>query len=112
MTQLTGFRTDREGSYIVKDPQARLDFSIDWGPWMSSGDTIVTSTWTVETVTGDGVNNLDNYQNVIDTANSVTTVYLQKGVAGHNYRVTNTIVTANALTDERYFRVFVKDKTV
>ena len=112
MTQLTGFRTDREGSYIVKDPQARLDFSIDWSPWIESGDSIATSTWAVETVTGDGADNINNYQNTIDTVNHKTTVWLEKGVSGHNYRVTNTIVTANDLTDERYFRVFVKDKTV
>lgn len=112
MTQITGFRTDREGSYIVKDPQARLDFSIDWSCWINSGDTLATSVWFVETIAGDGANNLDNYQDTLDTVNHVATVWLQKGVAGHNYRVTNRITTANSLTDERYFRVFVKDKTV
>lgn len=112
MTQISGFRTDREGSFITKDPQARLDYSIDWSDWMTTGDTIATSVWTVETIAGDGANNLDNYTNTLSAATSVTTVYLQKGVAGHNYRVTCRITTANGLTDERYFRVFVKDITV
>jgi hypothetical protein len=111
MTQLTGFRTDREGSYIVKDPQAELDFSLDWSSWMDSGDSIATSTWTVQAISGDGANALDNYQDSINTTDHITTVWLRKGVSGNNYRVTNTMVTANGLKDERYFRVFIKDRT-
>lgn len=111
MTQQTGFRTDRFGSYIEKDPQARLDFSLDWSDWMDSGDSISTSTWTVEAISGDGGQALDNYQDSRDVVNHITTVWLQRGVAGNNYRVTNRIVTANGLTDERFFRVFVKDRS-
>jgi hypothetical protein len=111
MTQLTGFRTDREGAYIVKDPQAELDYSIDWSDWIDSGDAINSSVWTVETVTGD-TNNLDNYQDSYSAGTSITTVWLRRGTLGNNYRVTNRITTANGLKDERYFRVFVKDRTV
>ncbi len=32
--------------YAVKDPSAVLDYEGDWTPFLSPGDTIVTSTWT------------------------------------------------------------------
>jgi hypothetical protein len=110
MTQLTGFRRDRTGSYIEKDPQSYLDYSMDWSDWMPTGDQISTSSWTIETISGDAAP-LTTDQNTKNVSTSITTVWLAAGTAGNNYEVTNTIVTDNGLTEERYFRVFVKNRS-
>jgi hypothetical protein len=47
---LTGFKQDRVGVYIEKDPYAVLDYSLDFTNWMPSGDTIASRTVTVETI--------------------------------------------------------------
>ena len=54
MATLTGFKEDRVGVDIEKDPYAILDYSLDWTNWMPSGDTISTISVTAETITGDG----------------------------------------------------------
>jgi len=34
---------------FLKDPDAVLDYGFDWSDWLADGETISTSTWTVET---------------------------------------------------------------
>lgn len=109
MTQLTGFTRDRDGAFIVKDPDSYLDYSVDWSDWLDDSDDIATSTWTIETITGDTAPLTTDANS---KANGITTIWLDGGTAGNNYRVTNTITTDNGLTDERYFRIFVKNRTV
>lgn len=104
----TGFNTDRVGAYINKDPQSTLDYNIDWSDWMTTGDEINTSTWTISTITGDS-SPLSTTSNSFSAALDQTTIYLTAGSDGSNYTVTNTITTTDGLTDERYFRVFVKN---
>jgi hypothetical protein len=84
-----------------KDPSAVLDYSIDWTPWLPSGDTIATSTWVAET----GIT-------IDSTANSTTktTVWLSGGTAGTIYKVTNTITTAGGRTDERTLHIIVTNR--
>jgi hypothetical protein len=91
----------------VKDPDAVLDYTVDWEAWLK-GDTIASSTFTVEeipNVTG----LVNNYEDKSDTT---TTVWLSGGAVGIRYKVTNRIVTAAARprTDERSFYVRVAEK--
>jgi|TARA_R110002153_G_scaffold1046_2_gene4925 uncharacterized protein (UPF0333 family) len=109
MATLTGYYADNEGQLIDKDPEAVLSYQITWTQWLSSGDTIDSSNWTVETISGDT-------DNITITGNTntddVTTVTLTGGTSGNIYKVYNTITTVNSLTDRRYFRVKVKDRTL
>ena len=43
MATLTGFKQDRAGLYIEKDPFSLLDYTLDWTNWMPTGDTILSS---------------------------------------------------------------------
>ena len=106
----TGFTTDRIGAYTEKDPQATLDYTIDWDLWVSTGDTIASSQWAIETITGDA-NPLVMTTDSFDNINNTTTVWIADGSISNQYRITNTITTTNGLTDERYFRIFVKDRS-
>jgi hypothetical protein len=105
-TDLRGFRKDREGAYIQKDPQATLDYSVDWSDWLVGADNISTSTWTIQTYTGDAA---PVVKSTDGTAGGVATIYVSGGTEGKIYRLTNRITTGSGLTDERYFRIVVKN---
>lgn len=85
---------------FLKDPDAVLDYQIDWSAWLGS-DTIATSTWTV----GTGIT-MDGHTSTTKTA----TVWLSGGTVGTSYSVTNRIVTALGRTDERTIQITVKNK--
>ena len=76
-----------------KDPDAVLDFKMDWTAALSAvSDTIVSSQWLADS----GIT-IDSQTNDSTTA----TVWLSGGTAGISYAVTNRIVTAAGRTDDR-----------
>jgi hypothetical protein len=111
MTTITGFKADQYGAYIEKDPQANLDYSVDWSDWLAQGDNLRTSSWTISTVSGDG-SPLTQTANTTNTNTSTSTIYVSGGSAGNTYTVTNHITTDNGLVDERYFRIRVKNRSL
>lgn len=84
----------------VKDPDAVLDYVIDWSDWLDS-DTISTSDWTVET----GITE-DSDSNTTTTA----TIWLSGGTVNDRYIVTNRIVTVGGRTDDRSISIYVREK--
>jgi hypothetical protein len=104
MATTTGFYKDNEGTLIDKDTEAALDYLLSWSQWLPSGDTITTSTWEVETISGDSDPLASTDTGSTDTTTSIT---LSGGTSGNMYKVYNTITTTGGLTDRRYFRVKV-----
>jgi len=85
---------------FVKDPQAKLDYQVDWTAWLGS-DTIKTSTWTVPT----------GITKVSDSATTAkATVWLSGGTDGAEYRIVNHILTNAAREDDRSFLISVKNQ--
>jgi len=112
MTTTTGYLKDRIGAYIEKDPQARLDYSIDWTDWIAGGDIITNSHWTISTITSDPLPMTQWTSNIFTTTPAITTVYLANGSVGNTYTITNRITTSNQIVEERFFRIVVKDRTL
>ena len=85
---------------FLKDPDAELDYRLDWSAWLD-GDTISTSTWSADT----GIT-------VTTSTNTTTTatVWLAGGTLGQAYTVTNRVVTAGGRTDERSFLVVITER--
>ena len=88
---------------FLKDPDASLDYSIDWGNgYLQSGETLATSTWTIfpsdmtEVVSG-------------NTPNTAT-ITVSGGVAGRIYQLTNRIGTSDGRTDERSVTIRVANR--
>jgi hypothetical protein len=108
MSYLTGFRTDRQGSFIVKDPQATLDYSIDWSEWIANNDNIDSSEWFISEIDDDAdpLIEVSNFNTSL-----IATIIVSGGTAGNIYTLTNRITTDNELVDERFFRIVVKEKT-
>ena len=84
-----------------KDPQAVLDYKVDWLSWLAAGETIATSTWTVPSgITEDSDTHDD------DSA----TIWLSGGTAGERYTVINHIVTSDDREDDRSMLISVKNR--
>ena len=109
MATVTGFLKDNTGLYIVKDTEAELTYSLDWTDWLQNGETITSSLFTVETISGD----TDALTKASQSAtNYVSTVKISGGTAGNIYKVYNEIETSGGLTERRYFRVRVEERSL
>ena len=85
---------------FLKDQNAILDYRIDWSLWLD-GDTISTSTWTLES----------GITKATDTfTDTITTIWLSGGTLGTTYTVSNRITTANGRTEDRTIEVSVVDR--
>lgn len=81
------------GKPVLKDPDAVLDYTFDWEPWLTPAtDTITGVTW----VPDDGLT-VDSSQNTTTTA----TAFISGGTAGETLRLTCRITTAGGRTDDR-----------
>ena len=108
-TQLTGFKQDHIGSWISKDPAASLIYSVEWADWLYGGDTLLSTTWTVEPITGDPAGTaLRVLSSGVTTTKSYATI--DRGTAGEIYTVKVDIVTNNGLHDTRRFRIKVENR--
>ena len=86
---------------FIKDPNAVLDYSIEWSKWLA-GDQIATSEWS----TSD--------QALEASGGSITatrtTIWLSGGTVSQSYTVTNQVTTVGGRTDERSFTILVQDR--
>ena len=87
----------------TKDPDAVLDYSVDWAAWLGA-DTIATSTWIVTGPDADLVVDSDS------NSTTATTVWLSGGTVFRTYTVTNRITTAQARTDDRSVVISMVDR--
>lgn len=109
MPSQTGFREDRVGVYIEKDPYAVLDYTLDWTNWMAAGDEISAVSITAETISGDSA------PLAVDLATNtavLATAYLSGGTAGNIYNIEYRIDTNNGLKDSRNIRIKVVERQV
>ena len=83
---------------FVKDPNAVLDYWVDWTDWMAEGDTINTSEWIVAT----GITKNADTKDL-----TMTAIWLSGGTAGTDYQVTNRITTLDGRTDDRTITIQV-----
>ncbi len=95
-----------------KDPNAVLDYKIDWAdggdndgtasdPGWLQADTISASTWTVPSgITKDS----DSF------SDTVTTAWISGGTAGEVYKLVNRIVTAGGRTEDRTITLICRER--
>ncbi len=87
---------------VLKDPQADLDYSIDWSQWLKTGDSISASTWAV----AGGVSLHDS--GIV--GGNLTVVWVNGGTIGKTAIVTNHVVTANGRIDDRSIQFVVQQR--
>tara|TARA_R110002051_G_scaffold216607_3_gene280900 strand:+ start:2547 stop:2909 length:363 start_codon:yes stop_codon:yes gene_type:complete len=117
MSDLTGFLRDNKGIYIVKDPNANIQYAINFENYLKSGDTILDDssgepTVTLGTISGDASPLAFPTSHSTDVTASTTkvTFRVNAGTAGNVYPVEVKVVTANGDTDVRHFRIICEDK--
>lgn len=87
---------------IAKDPNAVLDYSMDWSAWLAvAGDAIQSASWTV---TGGVSVNSSSY-----TATS-TAAFISGGTAGTTATATCRITTVGGRTEDRTIYLTVQDR--
>lgn len=97
-------KSDAFGPFVEKDPDASLDYEVDWSAWLKDGDTLADSLWLVNP-TGELVVSAPAWN-----AAGATVLRLTGGIAGRIYTVTSRIVTADGNEDDRSFRVYVRQR--
>jgi hypothetical protein len=86
-------------SSFNKDPDAVLDYTVDWSDWLGT-DTISASTFTAES----GLT-VDSSTNTTTT----TTVWLSDGTVGSAYRVVNHITTVAGREEDKTITIKMKE---
>lgn len=109
----SAFREDGIGPWIEKDANAVLDYHVCWSDWLD-GDTLTSATWTVQsglTKDSQAINASPvDIDGTVHAASTVATAWLSGGTAGTTYSVACRVTTAGGRTDERTFRVRVRDR--
>lgn len=81
---------------LLKDPDATLDYAVNWGLDYLTDDCLAQSRWSIGPEEPSGASVVGSQ---FDPKTS--TVQLAGGVPGHIYRLTNHVVTVNGLEDSR-----------
>lgn len=82
-------------SFYLKDPQSRVDYAIDWSPYLD-GQTIETSLWLVAPDEDGGIMAEETSFEPARTA-----ARLAGGMTGHSYSVSNQVTFSDGTTDVR-----------
>ena len=90
---------------LLKDPEATLDYSVDWGAEYLSGDALATSGWTVSPAEEGGVAIVSDRFDLL-----IATAEVAGGIAGRTYRLTNHVVTAEGREDSRSIMLRVEKR--
>jgi len=83
-------------TFLLKDPEASLDYAVDWGLEYLEADALVSSSWSVAPNEAGGV--AIAYSRFDE---KVATAQVGGGLAGRLYRLTNHVMTASGLEDNR-----------
>ncbi len=86
---------------FIKDPDATLNYTVDWSKYLGTTDTISTSTWIVPA----GLT-----QNTVSQSTTTATIFLSSGTLDVSYEVTNRINTVAGIIDDRSFVIKIGEK--
>jgi hypothetical protein len=81
---------------LLKDPEAALDYAVDWGAEYLSGEFLLESSWEVVPVEAGGLTIAGS-----SFDGKLATVTASGGVTGHLYQLTNLVVLASGRSDRR-----------
>lgn len=90
---------------LLKDPDAELDYAVDWGAEYLVGDSLAQSEWEVVPDEVGGVTIVGSDFDLL-----VATVKAGGGIPGRLYRLTNSVVMASGLIDNRSITLRVEQR--
>ena len=92
-------------TFLLKHPDATLDYAVDWGTDYLSGEALATSDWLVEPAEPGGVVIASSEFDLL-----VASVVVGGGVTGHIYRLTNHVTTTDGRDDSRSIMLRVEKR--
>lgn len=84
----------------TKDPDAILDYEVDWSSWLASGETISSASWTLTGVT----------QTTVNTTTTKSTIWLSGGTANNRATASCKITTSLGRVDERTIEIVIRNR--
>lgn len=90
---------------FTKDPDSVLDYAVDWQDVLEDGESILSSSWTVEDL--GNADDLKEHSKGTAVDSGKVLIWLEDGVAGETYEVTNAISTSDDRQYDRTFRIRV-----
>jgi hypothetical protein len=105
----TGYEQDQLGSWIDKDPNATLAYSMEWSEWLPQGDTVTAVAYTLQVRANDPAPLTKSAEGV--QSGHVTYVTLSGGQVGKIYTVTAQVTTSSSQVDRRSFRVKIDNRS-
>ena len=105
----TGYYQDNQGSWISKDPSAKLTYSMEWADWLLGTDTIQTVSYSLQVRANDPAPLVKSTEGI--NSGHITYVELTGGQVGKVYTITAAITTVDGLEDRRSFRVKVENRS-
>ncbi len=87
---------------FVQDPDAVLDYKIDYTRWLGD-DVIISSTWTADA----GITITDPAATYTTKA---ATVWVSGGTVGTRYNLTNSITTQSGREDDRTITIVIREQ--
>ena len=90
-------------SVLIKDPDATLDYGVDWSSYLAAGESLSQSAWSVApagelVLTGEA------------SGATSASVLVAGGTRGRVYRLTNRVTTSAGRTDDRSITIRVEEK--
>ena len=90
---------------LLKDPDAALNYAVDWGADYASGDSLIESEWDVSPVETGGVAIADSEIAALEARAKAV-----GGIAGRIYRLRNRVLLASGLRDSRSIMLRVEKR--
>lgn len=90
---------------MLKDPEAALEYAVDWGADYLFDDMLLDSSWTVTPDEPGGVSVVSS-----SFGPKIATVKAGGGIAGHVYRLTNRVVLSSGMSDDRSIVLRVEER--
>ena len=90
-------------SYDLKDPDAILDYSVQWSQYLPATVTVASCTWIVSPVEAGGL----YISGTPSLATALATAVVAGGKAGNTYTLTCRAVLSNGTTDDRAWAIRV-----
>lgn len=92
-------------TFLLKHPDATLDYAVDWGADYLSGEALATSDWTIEPDEPGGISLTGNIFDLL-----VATATVSGGTTGRIYRLTNHVTTTDGRDDSRSIMLRVEKR--